>query len=81
MAKLKVGTHGEIVIPKKIRDALGLVRGRKVVFKLKGSVLELQAEERDVIKEMEEDAKRYGSDVSKWKMGDELYEELADEGF
>ena len=31
---------------------------------------------KDVIKEMEELARRINADVSTWKMGDELYEEI-----
>ncbi|MDP4012933.1 MAG: hypothetical protein Q8R00_05000 [Candidatus Nanoarchaeia archaeon] len=44
---------------------------------LEEKIIELKAnKERDIIQEMEERAKRANVDVSKWVMGDELYEEV-----
>ena len=42
--KRKVGPEGQIVIPKKIRDALGLREGVSLVFSLSGDVIELRLE-------------------------------------
>ena len=42
--KRKVGPKGQIVIPKEIRDTLGLREGASLVFSLSGDVIELRSE-------------------------------------
>ena len=44
--KRKVGPKGQIVIPKEIRDTLGLREGASLVFSLSGDVIELRPEPR-----------------------------------
>lgn len=42
--KRKVGPKGQIVIPKEIRDVLGLRQGVSMVFSVSGDVIELRSE-------------------------------------
>jgi len=42
--KRKVGPKGQIVIPKEIRDTLGLREGVSLVFSVSGTVIELRPE-------------------------------------
>ncbi len=42
--KRKVGTKGQIVIPKEIRDTMGLREGSSLVFSVTGKVIELRPE-------------------------------------
>jgi len=42
--KRKVGPKGQIVIPKEIRDSLGLREGASMVFSVSGEVIELRPE-------------------------------------
>lgn len=77
MLKLKMSNKGEIVIPKKVREQIGLVKESIIILEVKGRSIELKAgEEIDVVKDCEERAKRTKVDVSKWIYGDKLYEEV-----
>jgi len=76
MIKLTVGTRGEIVIPKKIRESLGIVRGRSVMLSIKDHAVEVRPAEIDAIATMEARAKRLHVDVSKIRMGNDLYREV-----
>jgi len=72
MIQLKLSARGEIVIPKKIREHLGL--RKTVILTIKDDMIELRPPI-DVAKRAEERAKKYRADTSKWVMGDELYEQ------
>lgn len=76
MFKTQVSARGEIVIPKHIREELGITRNTIVFLELNGKTLELRAGPQDPIKVLEDCAKRANVDVSKWVMGDKLYEEV-----
>ena len=78
MLQLKLGTKGELVIPKKIRDQLGFSRYKRVLLEIKEEGVLLRAPATDVVKRCRDRAKKIHADVSKWKMGDELYEEVFD---
>ncbi|MBI3412880.1 MAG: AbrB/MazE/SpoVT family DNA-binding domain-containing protein [Candidatus Aenigmarchaeota archaeon] len=74
--KVKVGEKGQIVIPKIIRDHLGLVENHEVLLEVRDKILEIKAmPEQDFVKKMEERAKKSGGNVSKWVYGDKLYKE------
>ncbi len=74
--KVKVGEKGQIVIPKIIRENLGIVENREVLLEVKEKTLEVKAmPEQDLIKKMKERAKKHGGNVSKWVYGDKIYEE------
>jgi AbrB family looped-hinge helix DNA binding protein len=77
MMQLNISKKGEIVIPKKIREHLGLMHAKTVVIELKGDIVQIRprANSEDIIARWEERAKRMNIDVSKWTMGNDLYEE------
>jgi len=78
MLKLKLGTKGELVIPKKVREYVGLSRGKPVLLELEGKSIRIRTTDDDIVKRWEEFAKRHRVDVSKWTYGDKLYEEVFD---
>ena len=75
--QLNISKRGEIVIPKKIREHLGITHARTVVVDIKDDALELRPAI-DVVKLAAERAKRIQLDVSKIKMGNDFYEEEFD---
>lgn len=76
MLKLKLGTKGELIIPKKIRDQLGLSRDRTIILDVKEKSAEIKVATEDLIQKWEERAKKHSLDVSKWIHGDKLYEDV-----
>ena len=71
--KVRVGEKGQIVIPKIIRENLGIIENREVLLEVKEKTLEIKATpEQDLVKKMEERAKKHGGNVSKWVYGDRL---------
>lgn len=75
--QIPISKRGEIVIPKKIREHLGISHARTVVVDIKDDALELRPAI-DVVKLAAERAKRIHLDVSKIKMGNDFYEEEFD---
>lgn len=78
MLQLKLGGRGEVVIPKKIREYVGLSRGKSVLLEVQGKSILIRAAVEDIVKRWEEFAKQHRVDVSKWTYGDKLYEEVFD---
>ena len=76
MMQLKLGARGEVVIPKKIRDTLGLSEAKKLILEVKDGMVILRPVDFDIVKKWAENAKRTNADVSKWVLGDKLYEEV-----
>lgn len=78
MMQLKMSAKGEIVIPKKVRDQLGLLRERKIFLTVKDNevILKPIKSDEDIVKKWAERAHRLNVDVSKWVYGDKLYEEV-----
>lgn len=76
--KTKVSTRGQIVIPKIIRESLGITENKTVLLEVDKKILKLiPSEGRDILKSWEEIAKSEGGDVSKkFIYGDKLYEEI-----
>ena len=76
--KTKVGARGQIVIPKAIRENLGIVKNRTVVLELEDKVVKLIPERgADIVESWKQIAKTEGTDVSKkFIYGDKLYEEV-----
>ena len=74
--KLKLGSKGEIVIPKKIREQLGFSKDSTVILEVKYKFLVLRASSEDIVKKWEERAKKYNMKVSEWIYGYKLYEEI-----
>jgi AbrB family looped-hinge helix DNA binding protein len=75
MMQLKLSAKGEIVIPKKIREQLGLIRSRIVILDVKDSVVSLRPARQSIARKWAERAKKLKIDTSKWVLGDKLYEE------
>ena len=77
MLKLKLGSKGELIIPKKVREQLGLIRNKTIILEVKEKSAEIRAASEDLLKRWEETAKKEGTDVSKnFIYGDKLYEEV-----
>jgi AbrB family looped-hinge helix DNA binding protein len=74
--KTKVGPKGQIVIPKPIREKLGIGPSDTVVLDLEGEQMTLTVASRDSIKTFAQIAKQYGEKSSEILWGDELYEEI-----
>ena len=73
---VRMNEKGQIVIPKIIRDSVGLFENRDVVLEVRDKKVEIMPfPEEDLVKKAKERAKRCGVDVSKWIYGDKLYEE------
>lgn len=74
----KMGPKGQIVIPKVIRESLGLTENQPVLMELQDKELRLRlAPRRNVVEEWREIAKKEGMDVSKKvKYGSALYREI-----
>ena len=77
MMQLNIGSKGEIVIPKKIREQLGLIKKRKIILEIRdrGIFLHPPADE-DTVEEWENLAKKYNFKTSDLVYGDKLYEEV-----
>lgn len=74
--KVRLGKKGQIVIPKVIRESVGLIEETDVVLEVKEKAIEIKPfPEEDLVKKARERAKKYGGDTSKWVYGDKLYEE------
>jgi len=74
--QVKIGSKGEIVIPKKIRETMGLERNKKVILELKDKEITLKSAGEDIAKLWEEIATKEKVNTSKWIYGDKLYEEV-----
>jgi len=78
--KVKLGERGQLVIPKVIRESLGLVENRMVILEVKDKVIEIKpfsAEE--IVERWKKISEKEGGDVSKdFIYGDKLYEEVFD---
>ena len=75
MIQLTLGSKGEVVIPKKIRDYMGLSKNKKIILELKEKTILLHPIKTDIVKQCEERAKKYNLDPKKITYGDKLYEE------
>ena len=78
MIKLKVGSKGEIVIPKKIRESLGFRVNHDIILNVYDDKVELFAEDgKNILQKWKERASKIGTDVKKnYIYGDRLYEDV-----
>mgnify|MGYP000672150721 CR=1 FL=1 len=75
--KVKLGSKGQLVIPKVIRESLGLIENKFVVLEVKDKSIEIKALDEGIVEKWSEISKREGVDVSKDIIyGDRLYEEV-----
>lgn len=75
--KVRLSSKGQIVIPKVIRESIGLEEKSDAIMEVKGKIIEIKAfPEEDVAEKARERAKKHGGNVSRWVYGDRLYEEI-----
>ena len=73
--KVRVGPKGQIVIPKAIRDSLGINPDDVVLVDLEGEKATLEMVRENPIEVLAEVARAYGVKSSELVWGDRLYEE------
>ena len=76
--KTKMGMRGQLVIPKMIRESLGIVENKTILLEVDNKTVRLiPVESQDILSAWEEIAKKEGGNVSKeFVYGDKLYEEV-----
>jgi AbrB family looped-hinge helix DNA binding protein len=75
--KIKVGSKGQVVIPKIIRESIGIKEEGEVVMEVKEKSIEIRPlPKEDLVETWRERANKHGDDVSQWIYGDHLYEEI-----
>lgn len=74
--KVKVGPKGQIVIPKPIRERMGINPSDVVTVDMEGERAIVEAPPKDPIRIFSETAKRVGGKSSELVWGDKLYKEL-----
>jgi AbrB family looped-hinge helix DNA binding protein len=75
---VKIGEKGQLVIPKLIRESVGLLENRPAILEVKEKAIEIRPfPEEDLVKKWRERAREYGGNLKKlgWVYGDRLYEE------
>ena len=75
--KIKMGSRGQLVIPKVVRESLGLQENKYITLEVKDNTLEIRKLDEGVVDRWKKIAETEGFDVSKELVyGDRLYEEL-----
>ncbi|MBI2185076.1 MAG: AbrB/MazE/SpoVT family DNA-binding domain-containing protein [Thaumarchaeota archaeon] len=75
--KVRLGAKGQLVIPKVIRESLGLTENKFIILELKDKTLELKGVDENIPDKWELIAKREGLDVTESLVyGDKLYEQV-----
>jgi len=76
--KTKMGMRGQLVIPKMIRESLGIVENKTILLEVDNKTVRLiPVESQDILSAWEEIAKKEGGNISKeFVYGDKLYEEV-----
>lgn len=77
--RVKLGDKGQLVIPKVVRDSVGLKVNRPAILEVKEKSVEIRPfPNEDLVQRARERAKKYGGDLKKlgWVYGDRLYEEV-----
>ncbi len=75
--KVKLSSKGQILIPKVVRESVGLKENKSAMLEVKDdSVVIRPLSEGDLVARAGQRARMHGGDVSKWVLGDKLYEEV-----
>ena len=77
--KVKLGEKGQLVIPKVVRESVGLRENKPAILEVKEKKIEIRPfPEEDLVKKARERANKYGGDLVElgWIYGDKLYEEV-----
>jgi len=76
---VRIGPKGELVIPRSVRESVGLHENVKCVLDVKENAIEIRplSDELDLVDRANCRAKEHGRDIKKlgWIYGDRLYEE------
>ncbi len=73
--KTKVGARGQFVIPKVIRESLGIVDNSDILIEVKDKSMEIRPLTEDIAAKWEKIARQEKADMKKIVYGDKLYEE------
>ncbi|MEM2897495.1 MAG: AbrB/MazE/SpoVT family DNA-binding domain-containing protein [Candidatus Bathyarchaeia archaeon] len=79
--KVKLGEKGQLVIPKVVRESVGLRTNSQAILEVKEKKIEIMPfPEENLVDKARNRAKKYGGDLRKlgWIYGDKLYEEVFD---
>lgn len=77
--RVKLGSKGQVVIPKVIRESIGLRENQEAVIEVREKYIEIRpVENRNIAREWREIAHKHGGDLAKMKFvyGDKLYEDI-----
>jgi len=74
--KAKVGPKGQIVIPKPIRDRIGINPSDIVLIDMEGDKAVIEVPHRDPMEVVKEISQRFGVKSSELIWGDKLYDEV-----
>ncbi len=74
--KVKVGPKGQIVIPKAIRERMGINPADTVLLDIEGERAIVESIRHDSIEKLFEISRRFGAKSSELVWGDRLYEEM-----
>jgi AbrB family looped-hinge helix DNA binding protein len=77
--KVKLGPKGQLVIPKVVRESVGLRENASAILEVKESAIEIRPlDSSDLVERSKQRAKEHGGDIKKlgWVYGDRLYEEV-----
>jgi AbrB family looped-hinge helix DNA binding protein len=78
--KVKVGESGQIVIPKLIRESLGIIQGEELDLSVGDYGIVIKVVKENIADRLEKIAREENLDVEKdIKYGDELYSEIYDD--
>ena len=76
--RVRLGDKGQLVIPKIVRESVGLKENSSALLEVKENYIEIRPlSTGDWVENAKEMARKYGGDVKKlrWAYGDKLYEE------
>ena len=74
--KVKLSSKGQILIPKVVRESVGLKENKSATLEVKDdSIVIRPLNEGDMVARARQRARMHGGDVSKWVLGDKLYDE------
>lgn len=75
--KSKVGSRGQIVIPKIARENFGMVEGSSIIIEMVDDEIRIKSTKRDILSRWSRIAEEEGMDIKKEiKYGSRLYEEI-----
>jgi AbrB family looped-hinge helix DNA binding protein len=77
--KVRLNRKGQVVIPKVVRESVGLKVDRPAMLEVRENKVEIRPfHEENLVKKAKERAKKYGGNIGRlgWVYGDKLYEEV-----